>query len=202
MNFGEYRVAFIVVTAIIMLLVASPALSRLLVYPQTEFFTEMWLLGPSHMAEDYPYNVTSGQNCTVYLGLGNHLGYCAYYLVEVKFRNETQSEPSSFGSIENRTPSSMPSLFNITAFVADGQDWELPIGFSFDFMYNETIGQVYFGSMKLNGVTLSLDGYTTTWDSSRGVFSGNLFFEAWLYNASSNSFQYHARFVGLQLNMT
>src|SRR5208337_4705983 len=109
MKLDEYRLPFIVVTTIIMLLVASPAMSRLLVYPRTEFFTELWLLGSNHTAEDYPYNVTNGQNYTIYLGLGNQLGYCAYYLVEVKLRNETQSAPSSLGPVEDATPSSLPS---------------------------------------------------------------------------------------------
>ncbi len=36
-NLSEYKVIFIVVTAVVALLVASPALSRFLVYPRTEF---------------------------------------------------------------------------------------------------------------------------------------------------------------------
>jgi hypothetical protein len=185
-----------------MLLVASPAMSRLLVYPQTEFFTEMWLLGPNQMAENYPYNLTSGQNYTVYLGLGNHLGYCAYYLVEVKLRNDTQSAPSSFRPLENATPSGLPSLTNITAVVADGSVWQVPLTFSFSYGFDTTRNQVEFNSMTLNGAVLNLAGYTTAWNSTRGVFPMNLFFEAWIYNASTSSFQYHARWVGLQFNMT
>jgi hypothetical protein len=133
MNIREYHLFFVTVVAIVALLVASPALSRLLVYPRTEFFTEMGLLGPNHMAEAYPHNITRGQTYSVYLGLANHLGYSAYYVVEVKFRNETQSMPSSFGPIENRIPSSLPSLYNISAFVADQSTWEMPLTFSFDY---------------------------------------------------------------------
>jgi hypothetical protein len=202
MRLDGYRLPFIVVTAIIMLLVASPALSRLLVYPRTEFFTEMWLLGPSHMAEDYPYNVTDGQNYTIYLGLGNQLGYSAYYLVEVKLCNETQSEPGSFGPVENRTPSSMPSLFNITAFVADQATWETPLTFSFNYVLNETLLQVDFRSMGLNGVRLDLNGYGTSWNATRSMFPCDLVFELWLYNSAISSFDYNQRFVSLWLNMT
>jgi hypothetical protein len=110
--------------------------------------------------------------------------------------------PSSFGPLKNRTPSSMPSLFNVTAFVADEQVWELPVTFSFSYVYNKTLGQVDFQNMTFNNVVLNLAGYTATWDSTNNVFLGNLFFEAWIYNSSTNSFQYHARWVGLQLNMT
>ena len=54
MNLQEYKVLVFVVTAIVALIVASPALQRILVYPQTEFFTELWLLGPNHVAGEFP----------------------------------------------------------------------------------------------------------------------------------------------------
>jgi hypothetical protein len=202
MNLSEYKVLFIVVTAVVALLVASPALSRVLVYPRTEFFSEMWLLGSNHKAEGYPYNISRGANYHVFLGIGNQLGYCAYYVVEVKFRNETQSTPSSFGPVENRTPSSLPSLFNITAFVADEQDWELPLAFSFDYEVSLDRSQVIFHNLTLNNEILGLEGYSTAWNSTRTVFFGNLIFELWIYNMQSTVLSYHGRFVDLKFNMT
>lgn len=198
MSLHEYRALFLTVTVILALLVASPALSRLLVLPRTEFFTELWILGPNHMAEDYPFNVTRNHNYKVFLGIGNRLGYCAYYLVEVKFRNQTQSAPDSF----NRTPSSLPPLFNITVFVADEKAWELPLAFSFDYGYNETLLQVELYSLTLNDVALDMENYTITWDPGKKEFSGNLFFELWIHDRAVDSFQYHERFVSLRLNMT
>jgi hypothetical protein len=202
LDFRDYQVLFLVVVAVSALLVASPALSRLLVWPRTEFFTELWILGPNHMAEDYPYNVSRYENYSIYLGLGNHLGYCAYYLVEVKFRNESQPEPISFGPIENRTPSSLPSLFNITAFVADQQVWEKQLSFSFDYGYKPLLSGIDYRNMEFNGVTLSLDQYSSAWNSTRSEFPGELLFEAWIYNTTLGNFQYHQRFVSLHLNMT
>jgi hypothetical protein len=202
MNLSEYKVLFIVVTAVVALFVASPVLSRVLVYPRTEFFSEMWLLGPGHKAEGYPYNISRGQNYTVFLGIGNQLGYCAYYVVEVKFRNETQSAPSSFGPIENRTPSSMPSLFNFSAFVADEQDWELPLSFSFDYEVSLDRSQVIFHNVTLNNEILGLEGYSTAWNSTRKVFFGNLMFELWIYDTQATALSYHGRFVDLKFNMT
>ena len=190
------------VTGILALLVASPALSRLLVYPRTEFFTELSLLDPNHRAENYPYNITRGQNYSVFLEIANHLGYTAYYLVEVKFRNMTQSAPTSFGPHANRTPSTLPSLYNITAFVADEGMWEKPLTFSLDYAYNDMLSQIEFGSLRFNDVVLNVTGYRTAWDPVGKGFFGYLFFELWLYNATSSSFQYHERFVALRLNMT
>jgi hypothetical protein len=199
MSLHEYRVVFVVVTGVLALIVASPALSRLLVYPRTEFFTELWILGANHRAEDYPFNITRNHSYSVFLGVGNRLGYCAYYLVEVKFRNLTQSAADSF----NRTPSSLPSLFNITAFVADESVWEQPLTFSFDYnYYNETLFPVEFASLTLNDVALDMSDYTAAWNSEKKGFFGDLFFELWIYNDAVSSFEYHERFVNLRLNMT
>jgi hypothetical protein len=201
MNLGEYGVLFVTVVAIVALLVASPALSRMLVYPRTEFFTEMGMLGPNHMAEGYPHNITRSQTYGVYLTLSNHLGYSAYYVVEVKFRNSTQSAPYDFGPISNRTPSSLPSLYNVSAFVADEDSWELPLSFSFNYI-NPTSSTVQMRSLRLNDVNLNMSSCSIAWSSQRREFDGHLFFELWIYNSTASVFQYHARWVGLTLNMT
>jgi uncharacterized membrane protein len=198
MNVTKYRVPFFVVVAIVALLVASPAFSRALVYPRTEFFTEMWLLGSGHMAEGYPFNISRGQSYQVYLGIGNQLSYCAYYLVEVKFRNESQPAPDSF----NRTSSSLPSLFNVTAFVADEGSWELPVTVSFDYGFNQSGLEVEFRNMRFNDVVLDLGGLKSAWNATTIKFYGDLLFELYLFDATSSSFQYHERYVDLKLNMT
>jgi len=198
----EYGVFFVVVVGVLALVVASPALSRLLVLPQTEFFTELWILGPNHVAEDYPFNITRNQNCSIYLGIGNRLGYCAYYMVHVKFYNQSQWAPTSFGPIEERVPSNLSSLFNITAFVADEGVWETPLTFSFDYGFNETFMRVDFASLTVNGVAVDLDDQMIVWDAVNREFRGFLFFEVWLYNVDVDYFGYHGRFVSLRLNMT
>jgi hypothetical protein len=194
----KYKALFIVVISVSALLVASPALQRLLVYPQTEFFTEMWLLGPEHKAENYPFNITRNQNYDVFLGIGNNLGQCAYYAVEVKFRNETISAPDSF----NMTPSSLTSLFNMTVFVADKETWEQRLTFSFDYGFSGAMSRVEFNSLALNNVTLDLYGLGSEWNATTSRFYGNLIFELWIYNGTLNSFQYHERFTDLKFNMT
>ena len=202
MDLGRYGVPFFVVVAVVALLVASPCLSRVLVWPRTEFFSELWILGSNHLAEDYPFNVSSGQSYRVYLGIGNQLGYCAYYRIEVKFRNESQSMPSSFGAVEDRVPSDLPSLFNVSAFVADQNSWELPVTFGFDYEFNETLVQVGFNNMTLNDNVLGMSGESTGWNATTSRFYGDLIFELWLYNGSTSTFGYHGRFVDLKLNMT
>jgi uncharacterized membrane protein len=199
MSIEDYRDCFVVGSLALMLLAAFPTLALFIRLPSSsERFSEFWILGPSHKAGSYPFNIIRNQSYSVFLGIGNHLGYCAYYLVEVKFRNQTQAGPSSF----NRTSSSLQSLFNTTSFVADGGTWELPIAFSFDFKYNETFSHLEFYDLKLNNITIDMKDYRVGWDSAKKGFLSNLFFELWIFDATSNVFRYHERFVGLWLNMT
>ena len=198
MNLQEYKTLLLVVTAILALLVASPALQRLLVYPQTEFFTEMWLLGPEHKAENYPFNITLNENYSVFLEVSNHLGQCAYYEVQVKFRTQNQSAPDAFA----RTPSSLLPLHSFSVIVADKEAWELPVTFSFDYSYDENNSQVIFNRMLFNGAALNLDGYSATWDVEKSRFFGNFFFELWIYNDAVGGFTYHERYNDLKFNMT
>jgi hypothetical protein len=123
-------------------------------------------------------------------------------VMEIKFRNDTQSMPSSFGPVENLTPSSLPSLYNVSAFVPDAQSWELPVRFSFDYAYNLTSLLVHFYNMTFNGVILNMSSYVAAWNSTTRQVFGSLFFEAWIYNATTSVFQYHDRFVSLVFNMT
>jgi len=200
LNIKEYGLLYWSVVGVLALLVASPFLSRVLIYPRTEFFTELWILDADHRAEDYPFNITRNENYSIYLGIGNRLGYCAYYMVQVKFKNQTQPAPTSFGPIEKRTPSSLQSLYNFTVFVADESIWETPLTFSLD--YRENASKVEMNSLVLNGLSLNLNNQVIAWNSSRNGYYGFLFFELWLYNSTINGFNYHGRYVGLRLNMT
>ncbi|MBS7646596.1 DUF1616 domain-containing protein [Candidatus Bathyarchaeota archaeon] len=204
MKIVEYGLFYWTVVGVLALLAASPFLSRVLIYPRTEFFTELWILDADHKAENYPSNITRGQNYTIYLSIGNHLGYCAYYMVQVKFLNWSQLElmPTRFGPIEKRLPSSLPSLFNFTAFVADEQVYETPVTFSFNYTWDQPPSKVELSSLMFNGMWLNMSDYTISWNTEKQGFRGFLFFELWLYNNSAGSFQYHGRFVGLWFNMT
>jgi uncharacterized membrane protein len=198
MNLQEYKVSILVATAVVALIVASPALQRVLVYPQTDFFTEFWLLGPNRMAEGFPYNITRGENYNMFLGIANQLGHFAYYEVQVKFSNSPQSAPDSF----NRTSSSLPSLYSLNVLVADKESWELPVTFGFDYSYDSNSSQITFNRLLFNDEQLNLNGYSASWDSNKTAFFGNLIFELWIYNDTTSTFQYHERFVDLKFNMT
>jgi len=188
----------IAVASIILLLVASPALSRILVPPRTDFFTEFWMLGPNRKAEGYPYNITRNQQYDLYLEVSNHLGHAADYLVMVKFRNQTQPGP---GNLSNM-PSSLPAVFNITAFVEDQQTAELLLTFSFDYEYDSSRSVVTVRGLRLNDSVKTLQEYIYVSAADGTRYTGHLFFELWVRNSTTGDPQYHQRYVSLLMNMT
>jgi hypothetical protein len=225
LDLRQYKALFLVMTGVLALLMASPMLEKVLVYPRTEFFTELWLLGPQHTAENYPFNITHGENYSVFLGVANHLGSCAYYVVEVKFRNATESGPNSF----NRTCSSLEPLYSLNFFVSDKETWQTQLSFSFDYSFDKVARTVYrnisvsapdgnvtyqlvteniildrvnFSDLRLNETTLSLQGLSCDFNPQTSEFFGNLVFELWIYNLQTSSFVYDERYVDLKFNMT
>lgn len=198
MGLQNYKALFLVVTAVLALLVASPALEQLVFVPQTDHITELSLLGPYQNAT-YPSNVTAGENYRLYLDVANHLGSCAYYTMQIKFRNQTQSGPDSF----NHTSSKLPPLGTISFLVADEGKLQLPIDVSFQYGRNPNItSRLDMQSITLNGAVLNADTTTIAWNIEKNGFYGNLFFELWIFNDTSNAFQYHQRYVSLWLKMT
>ena len=197
MNLSRNKTIIIVIVALLAIIAASPVLQRVLVYPQTDFFTEMYLLDSQHKTDNYPYNIARNVNYNVYLGLTNQLGNSANYQIQVKFRNALQSAPDSL----QNTPSSLPSLYNVETTVADKANWELPITFSLDYSL-ASADQINFNSLTFNDQHLSLNGLSTKFNSTTGIFYGNLIFELWIYNSAANTYQYHERFVDLKLSIT
>jgi len=192
MNLEEYQVLFTVGTLALVLLAASPTLGLIVSIPEgTQRFSELWVLDPNHMMEEYPFNVQVNGTYTIFVGVGNRMGVSSYYMVYVKFRNQTQPLPGSLNSI----PSPLNSTYEFQFFLADGETWEIPLIFSFQ-------GKPMFVSdILVNDVVFPVN-CPSTWDSDRNGFYYQLFFELWIYNMTSQSFQFHNRFVGIWLNMT
>ena len=191
LKFEDYKAVFATLGLIGVLLFASPTLGFVLRLPSGEKFSELWLLGPGHMAEDYPFNVEADVNYLVYVGVGNHMGCSAYYVVYVKFRNQTESLPNATAG----TPSPLPPLFEYRLFVEDGKSWEAPLTFSF--IGNQSVIQ----SLIVNNVEFAVNK-TALWDVENNGYYYQLFMELWIYNVEFQAFEFHNRFVGLWLNMT
>lgn len=197
MGLSQYKTVILVVTAALALLIASPSIQQVLVYPQTDNFTEFWMFGPNHDAS-YPGNVTVNQNYRIYLDVTNHLGTATDYKVEIKFRNQTQSGPDSF----THTNSDMPALSSIAMVAADNQTTETPLDISFQYhTVNGTTSTLVIDNITVNGFALDASKTKIAYDKEKGGFYGNLFFELYIYNGTTNAFQYHQRYLSLWLKM-
>ena len=197
MIFEDYRTVFLVSVLVSVLLAASPALSIVVSLPSGgERFSELWVLGPNRMAEDYPFNVRGGEEYKIYLGIGNHMGGVMYYGVLVKFRNQSQLLPNSTLGLA----SSLPVLCEFRAVVEDGGTWEEEVRFSFP----EIVRLGNMSNVKglvINDRLVGVDA-VAGWDSEQAGCYFQLFFELWLYDAGAKEFGFHNRFVGVWLNMT
>lgn len=182
---------------IALLLAALPAVSVLVTFPKTtERFSELWLLGPDHMAENYPLNVAVGESKAVYLGIGNHMDSSTYYAVYVKFRNQTQPLPDETTS----TPSSLPNLYEIRVFIQDGQTWEKLITFSI-LEASQSGTTSFVNRLVINDRTVWTNS-SASLDPERDSFYYQLFFELWIYDTFSKDLGFHNRFVTMWLKMT
>ncbi|MEM3551209.1 MAG: DUF1616 domain-containing protein [Candidatus Bathyarchaeia archaeon] len=196
MSLDDLRLVYVIGCFMLGLIILSPTLAMIINLPGGERFTELWILGPEHMAENYPFNIVSGQTYNISLGIANHMGCLEYYAVYVKLRSLNEPLPNS----TTGTPSSLDPLFEYRVFLRDGGVWEQrPLPFSFEFS---------FGDGFCNVSRLILDGYvkgvnkTVLWDAENKGYYLMLFFELWIYNSGDSSFKYHNRFVSLWLNLT
>ena len=197
MNVKEYRTLFVVGSLVLMLVAVAPTLSLFIRIPSgSERFSELWLLGPARTAENYPFNVSVNEEYRLFVGVGNHLGSSSYYMIYVKFRNQTQQLPNYTTS----KPSPLPPLYEFRFVRSDGKVWEAPLTFAIE---NVLLQQNFslVQNISINGIVFPVN-CSSTWDSDRNGFYYQMFFELWLYNITSSSFRYHNRFVGLWLNMT
>jgi len=186
-SLDDYRRVFMAVGLIAVIIFSVPSAMMFVHLPGGERFSELYVLGPSHMADGYPSSVSAGVEYSVYLGVVNHMGNSAYYGVYVKFRNASESLPNT-----------RAGLYNYSVFLSDGQTWERPLNFSFGDVHARGAS---VGFMDINGAPVNVNK-TAVWDNVNSGFFYQVFVELWIFNATSNSFGFHNRFVSLLLNMT
>jgi hypothetical protein len=197
MQLYRFKTLLLTVLAALALIVASPALGQLIVYPKTDFFTEFWLYSQNHSAL-YPSNVTLNLPTQLYVGGANHLGQAAYYQIEVKFRNLTQSAPDSF----NHSASSLTPICTFFAFAADNGTFEVPMEVSFQYEVDmQNSSRLNVQSLTVDGQVLPIQPTVLEWSFEKAGFYGNLFFELWRYNPDTGALNYDERYVSLWLRL-
>lgn len=195
-SLSDFRTVFVAVALIGVLVCCVPSVMLFARLQAGEEFSELYVLGPGHMAEGYPFNITEGVNYLVYVGVGNHMGSAAYYSLQVKFRNETEPLPNSTSDV----PSDLASLYTYHVLIEDNKSSEVPLNFSLSdlsFFGNEST----VGSILINGVRSTINEHSS-WDTNSTGFYYQIFVELWIYDRAADAFDFHNRFVSLWLNMT
>jgi hypothetical protein len=169
--------------------------------PSEEVFSELYALGPGHMAEGYPFNVSEGESYMVYLGVRNHVGNSVYYEVDVKFRNSIDPLPNATSG----DASPLPVLYRYLVFLGDGSVWEAPLNFSFlnvtFYRAAKVSNFALVGKLDVNGVVVDV-GKVSFWDNETQGFYYQVLVELWRYNVTTSSFGFDSRFISLWLNVT
>jgi hypothetical protein len=193
-SFGDLKLLYVLSCLGLGFIILFPTLSIAIRLPAGERFSEFWILGSEHKAENYPFDIKAHEDSRVYLGIANHMGGLQFYVVCVKLRNETES------SATVDAPSPIQPLYTYCVFLEDGTTWESSLIFSLaNVSFSEN--QASIRSLIINGVTFSTNKLAT-WDSENNGYYCELFAELWICNTQSNTLQFHNRFVGIWLNIT
>ena len=193
MNLKDYRLIFIAIGLIGLLIIASPSLASVIKLPPGEQFSELYILGPNHMAENYPFNIVPNENYTIYVGVGNNMGASDYFIVYVKLLNASDILPGE-------TSSPVNPLFEYRFFMQNEQIIESKLSFSI----SQTLvsnNRSIMGNININDIEFKVDKQAI-WNSTYSMFHYRLLFELWKYNNQSGAFEYSNRYVNLQLNLT
>ena len=196
MNLEGYKLIFVAVGLIGVLLIATPALANVISPPSGEQFSELYLLGPNHMAENYPSGISVDQTYSVFVDVGNYLGSSAYYVLYLKLGNKTDQMPNATLG----TPSSLKPIYEYRFSIPNNKNWESQLNFS---VSSASIlgNNSQINTLKINSNVFNVDKPAVR-DSNSTTFRYNLLFELWIYNDKSNTIEYNSRFVDLLLNVT
>jgi len=196
MSLDDVKSLYVLSCFLLCLIIASPTFLMFSPSSGGAHFSELWLLTDDHLIEGYPFNITVNVPNQVYLGVKNHLGSLAYYLIYVKLGNQSESLPNATGG----TPSSVAPLFEYKFFLGESEELERLMTFSV-LEISTTENYCNVETIEINDRVFAV-GKSSTWDVASNGFFYHLFFELWLYNMTSQQFEYHDRFVGIWLNMT
>lgn len=162
--------------------------------PNTEKFTELYMLGPNHNFDNIPFDIKTGQTYSVFLGVKNHMGASAYYTCHVKIANQNE--------LPTTTPpkqSVSDTLYEFKSFLSYNESWETPLTFKIDNL-KQSNNALHISDITLNGIHYTIDK-TITIDKDNKSYFAYLVVELWIFNSTTNSMQYDNRFVLLNLNL-
>lgn len=173
----------------------TPTLFTVFPLPESEGFSELWLLGTNHMIETGSLTAILNKPYTVYLGVSNHMNELKYYTVSVKLRNHSQALEEQASEF----PSQLESVYEYPLFLMNNKTWEEPFVFSFKTVsFEQNMSRI--SMLSINDKDVRVDKILTR-DEVGGRFRCQLLFELWIYNVKISDFQYHNRSVWFWVNL-
>jgi hypothetical protein len=191
---NHYRLVFLAVGLIGVMLFALPAVGQLLTVPSSEPFSAIYLLGTDQKLFTVPSTVQNGTTYTGYLCINNHEGSSAHYVCQVKLRNETEPLPNA----SLLKPSLLPSIYQYNVFLENNQSWQAPFKFQIN---THGLNASAISSITINGKEVAVNK-TTTWNSQNNGYYYDLIVELWKCNPSFGVVEFDNRFVHFYLNLT
>ena len=195
MNFETVKLFYVFSCIALCLVILSPTLLTIVPFPEGEKFSEIWLLGPTHMMEGYPFDVSPGASHHVFLSVGNQMGDLECYSLQVKLRNESEPMPDKLAG----TPSGLPTVYDYRLFLRNNATWEKEFSFSFqDVTFEGNVCRI--SKILIEDNVVNVDKIALQNEGDKGFYY-QVFFELWIYNATISAFQFHNRYVGFWVNM-
>lgn len=195
MNFENLKLFYLFSCILLGLVILSPTLFEAFPFPEGDHFTELWLLGENHMIESGDFFVTTNNSYSVHLGVLNNMRDLEFYKICVKFRTQSDPLPDRL----NELPSPLEPLFEYYLFLENNEIGEKEFRFSFE--------NILFEEKDLRILELSINGYDVgmdkivIWDEKSNGLYCQFFFELWIYNSKTSSFQFHNRYVSFWVNL-
>jgi uncharacterized membrane protein len=196
MHLDNYRIAFVAVALIGILIFSWPTIILIVKAPPGQTFSEIYLLGPNRTLANIPFNIKIGETYSLYLGIGNHMGSLNYYKCYIKLNNGVDPLPNT----TTQMPSPSPTLCEYSTFLNDEGSWETPFTF--------TVKDVDFhnGLANIKGIDINGQNYSIStsslWNPSKSVYVFVFVFELYSFNTTSSSLEFNNRYVSFNFNMT
>jgi len=193
-NGKDIEAGFFIVTLLGSLIFAWPVIETYMPSIPGDKYTELFLLGPTHEAENYPNEIHAGEQYRLYLNVVNHRAALSYYKLQIKIRSIIEPPPNPIEGIE----SNLAAITELPIILSPEGKWEEAITLTFPEIrqVNDTIlipnanigSNIFYLNKTLSG------------ENETGIGLG-LFFELWLLDEATSEFHFDNRFVELWLNV-
>ena len=196
MNVEYLKLIYVAVCAVLIFIVLWPTLALFVDVPQSEKFSELYVLGQDRTFESIPSDISVGTEYKVIVGTGNHMSDVEYYSVRFKLRNQTEVS----NDVQSGGPSSVDAVEDYRFFLVNEDVREADFVFAFE---NVSIsGDVSrISALSINSQLVNVNTIASRGNEDNG-FLYQMLFELWIFNSTTLNFQFHDRSSWFWVNVT